>query len=202
MSLSTLRPALRLARAVLLTASMCGLAGALGGCVTGGPADSYASMGGGGTVAFDSVDGPPPQVFDRMVSILDSESKLRRVPVVSRETGASYRVRSYLSAQIRGNRTIIAWVWDVYDRNQQRTLRLSGEESTGKAGRDAWAQADDVVLRRIAQAGLTGLGGLVNGALPAEPSTPASSRGPAVASVVPETDSGTQPVQQLSFAER
>ena len=48
---------------------------------------------------------------------------------------------------------MIAWVWDVYDNNQQRALRLSGEEPAGKAGRDAWAAADDLVLRKIAQAG-------------------------------------------------
>jgi hypothetical protein len=94
-------------------------------------------------------------------------------------------VRSYLSAQIRGGRTMIAWVWDVYDRDQQRALRLSGEEATGKPGRDAWAQADDLVLRRIAQAGLTGLGGMINGTAPHEPE-PAPRipglRGPAVAS--------------------
>ena len=55
---------------------------------------------GGPTVAFESIDGPPPQVFDRMVSVLDSESKLRNLSIVSREGGASYRVRSYLSAQV------------------------------------------------------------------------------------------------------
>ena len=89
-----------------------------------------------------------------MVSVLDSESKLRNLSIVSREGGAAYRVRSYLSAQIGRGTTMIAWVWDVYDRNQQRALRLSGEEPAGKAGRDAWAAADDLVLRKIAQAGL------------------------------------------------
>ena len=59
-----------------------------------------ASTGGGSTVAFELIDGPPPQVFDRMVSVLDSESKLRNLSIVSREGGASYRVRSYLSAQV------------------------------------------------------------------------------------------------------
>ena len=79
---------------------------------------------------------------------------------------------------------MIAWVWDVYDQNQQRALRLSGAEAAGKAGRDAWAAVDDVVLRKIAQAGLTGLASMINGtpapdgALPAAPSR----RGPAVAS--------------------
>ena len=44
---------------------------------------------------------------------------------------------------------MIAWVWDVYDSNQQRALRLSGEEPAGKVGRgDAWAAADDL---RVAQ---------------------------------------------------
>ena len=41
----------------------------------------------GATVAFESIDGPPPQVFDRMVSVLDSESKLRNLSIVSREGG-------------------------------------------------------------------------------------------------------------------
>ena len=52
-------------------------------------------------------------------------------------------------------------------RNQQRALRLSGEEPAGKAGRDAWAAADDLVLRRIAQAGFSGLTAMVNGTAPA-----------------------------------
>jgi hypothetical protein len=104
---------------------------------------------------------------------------------VSREGAAAYRVRSYLSAQINHGRTTIAWVWDIYDRDQQRALRLSGEESTGKAGRDAWAAADDLVLRKIAQAGLSGLSGMVNGTTPADAPQPAPApdkRGPAVAS--------------------
>ncbi|MCC8959993.1 hypothetical protein H8B02_43285, partial [Bradyrhizobium sp. Pear77] len=131
---------------------------ALGGCAAGdNVAYSYAMAtpaSGGATVAFESIDGPPPQVFDRMVGVLDSESKLRSLSIVSRQGTAAYRVRSYLSAQVVRGRTMIAWVWDVYDSNQQRALRLSGEEPAGKAGRDAWAAADDLVLRKIAQAGL------------------------------------------------
>jgi hypothetical protein len=178
------QPTMRSFRAVVLLAMLCGLGGCAGGGASSGPANSFASTAGGTTVAFESIDGPPPPVFDRMVGVLDSEAKLRNIAVVSREGSAAYRVRSYLSAQIRGGRTIIAWVWDVYDRDQQRALRLSGEEATGKPGRDAWAQADDLVLRRIAQAGLTGLGGMLNGTAPQEPQ-PAPRipglRGPAVA---------------------
>ena len=77
-------------------------------------------------------------------------------------------------------------MWDVYDRDQQRALRLTGEEPAGKAGRDAWAAADDLVLRRIAQAGLTGLTGMINGTAPSDvPAAPPAprGRGPAVAGI-------------------
>jgi hypothetical protein len=175
----------------MIAAVLLAVAAALGGCAGGGaasggsPSASYAmaSTGSGSTVAFESIDGPPPQVFDRMVSVLDSESKLRNLSIVSREGGASYRVRSYLSAQVVRGKTVIAWVWDVYDRNQQRALRLSGEEAAGKAGRDAWAAADDLVLRKIAQAGLSGLSGMINGTPDAAPAPGPERRGPAVASV-------------------
>ena len=170
----------------MIAAALLVVSCALGGCAGGGAASgSYAmapSAGGGPTVAFESIDGPPPQVFDRMVSVLDSESKLRNLSIVSREGGASYRVRSYLSAQVVRGKTVIAWVWDVYDNNQQRALRLSGEEPAGKAGRDAWTAADDLVLRKIAQAGLSGLSGMVNGTPDAAPAPAPERRGPAVAS--------------------
>src|SRR2546430_11540918 len=107
-----------------------------------------------------------------MVDVLDSESKLRHLSIVSREASASYRVRSYLAAQVSRGRTVITWVWDVYDRDQQRALRLSGEEPAGKAGRDPWTAADDLVLRKIAQAGLSGLSGMIHGTAPEEPPAP------------------------------
>jgi hypothetical protein len=178
------RMALRAGFAALFVAAACTLGGCAGGGAVGG---SFAMVNSesGPTVAFESIDGPPPQVFDRMVGVLDSESKLRNLSIVSREGTASYRVRSYLAAQVSRGRTTVAWVWDVYDQNQQRALRLSGEEPAGKAGRDPWAAADDLVLRKIAQAGLSGLSGMINGTAPADtpqPTPTPGKRGSAVAS--------------------
>src|SRR4030081_3254717 len=191
------RIAPRAAIAALLLAMACGL----GGCASGGAASgAFAMASDGPTVAFESIDGPPPQLFDRMVNVLDSESKLRHLSIVSREGAASYRVRSYLSAQVDHGRTTIAWFWDVYDRDQQRALRLSGEEPAGKAGRDPWTAADDLVLRRIAQAGLSGLSGMINGTAPdLPPPVPApGGRGPAVASAEPPSPaSGESSVSAL-----
>ena len=188
--------------AVMLLAAATALGGCAGG---GGAANSYAmapSAGSGATVAFESIDGPPPQVFDRMVGVLDSESKLRSLSVVSREGTAAYRVRSYLSAQIVRGKTVIAWVWDVYDANQQRALRLSGEELTAaKGGRDPWGAADDLVLRKIAQAGFSGLSNMINGT-PEAPGAAPGLRGPAVASVTPEAPAPEMPASALGYAER
>src|SRR6202040_3095479 len=178
------RTAPRAVMAVVLMAIACGL----GGCAAGGGASASFAMAssGGATVAFESIDGPPPQVFDRMVGVLDSESKLRNLSIVSREGSASYRVRSYLAAQVNHGRTVIAWVWDVYDRDQQRALRLSGEEPAGKAGRDPWLAADDLVLRKIAQAGFSGLSAMINGTpVPESPPPAPGKRGPAVANAQP-----------------
>jgi hypothetical protein len=203
--------AIRIAPRAVVAAMLLTIACGLGGCASGGAGSgSYAmasgGSGGGATVTFESIDGPPPQVFDRMVSVLDSESKLRNLQVVSREGSASYRVRSYLAAQVNRGRTTIAWVWDVYDRDQQRALRLSGEEPAGRAGHDAWTAADDLVLRRIAQAGFSGLSAMINGTAPADEPPPAAApdgRGPAVASAEPPLPaSDAFRVSALSYSAR
>src|SRR5689334_4978934 len=130
---STTRQAISRAAIAAVLLAAC----ALGGCAsTGGSSGAFAMAGGPATVSFASIAGPPPQVFDRMVSVLDTDSKLRNLAIVSRENAATYRVRGYLSAQVVRGRTMIAWVWDVYDGSQQRALRLSGEEPAGKPGRD------------------------------------------------------------------
>jgi hypothetical protein len=191
------RTLLRAGAVALCLAAACALGGcAAGGAATNASAFAMATDATGPTITFESIDGPPPQVFDRMVSVLDSETKLRSVAIVSRDAPAAYRVRSYLSAQVVHGRTVIAWVWDVYDRDQNRALRLSGEEPAGKGGRDPWAAADDLVLRKIAQAGLSGLSGMVNGGpadTPQPAPVPAGKRGPAVAhNDLPDATGGSE----------
>ena len=55
---------------------------------------------------------------------------------------------------VEGGKPSFAWVWDVYDADKRRALRISGEEpATGRA-RDAWSAADDQVLRGMARSGM------------------------------------------------
>jgi hypothetical protein len=128
----------------------------LGFCAAGCSSAPQASVAGaaprGATVAFDSIDGPPQSIFNRLVQDLGDEAVARQMAVVSRQGSAQYRVRGYLAALVEGKRrtTVISWVWDVYDADQQRVVRLSGEEPASGSGRGTWAAADDGVLHRIA----------------------------------------------------
>ncbi len=145
-------PALfQISRAVI-AAALLAVASGLGGCASDGRSNSYAMVGGGGgaTVAFESIDGPPPQVFDRMVGVLDSESKLRNLSVVSREGQAglpgpklSRRRRSAMAAPpLPGSGTSMT-------PTSSARCACPATEPTSKSGRgDAWAAADDLVLRQ------------------------------------------------------
>lgn len=119
-------------------------------------------------VAFESVDGPPQPVFERLVAKLTSEAQARNLPVVSRTAVASWRVRLYLAAHVEGKQAALTWVADVFDAGLERAFRLSGEEPLA-GRRDLWAQADDAVLGRIAARALDALAAGIAGNPPVLP---------------------------------
>ena len=147
----------RVCSAVLAVA----MAGALAGCNQDGRSSVAGMQPRGATVAFESIDGPPQGQFNTLVRNLNDEAQQRRLAVLSREASSAYRVRGYLAAKVAKDRTLdrttISWVWDVFDRDEQRVLRINGEEVVkrpGKDVRDAWNVADEAVLRRIASASM------------------------------------------------
>jgi hypothetical protein len=124
----------------------------------------------GPSIAFDSIDGPPVAVFNRLVDNISSEAQQRAIAIASREGSANYRVRGYLAAQVIRGRTHISWVWDVYDDVKVRALRIRGEEAGGRGGADPWSVADDAMLRRIARLSMDRLAAFLrNPDAPAEP---------------------------------
>ena len=146
-------PAARRARLILGALAAILLGAASSACTTTGQPTAVGSTR-GPTVAFESIDGPPESVFHRLVQQISDEAEIRQVAVVSRTEAAQYRVRGYVAAQMQNKRSTVAWVWDVYDAEQRRTLRISGEEPASAAGTGTWAVADDQVLRRVARAGM------------------------------------------------
>jgi hypothetical protein len=141
------------------------------------------AIGGGPTVAFESIDGPPPGVFQKLVQNIEAEAGTRQLAVVSREGPAQYRVRGYLSAQVERRQVTIAWVWDVYDADKRRAVRITGEEKAGSAGRDAWMAADDRTLRAIARAGTTQLAAFFANPVREQPGPGPADGGVAVAAI-------------------
>jgi hypothetical protein len=140
---------------------------ALGGCSSSGFPGAFSGVGGQGrTVAFESIDGPPETVFKNLVQQLNQEAQARQISVVSREAAAQYRIRGYVAAHVQGKKTTISWVWDIYDADRQRAMRLTGEE-VGTSSRTAWNAADDQVLNHIARDGMTRLAAFL-----ADPSAP------------------------------
>src|SRR5262249_52409887 len=143
----------RQARIGIVAAVLFGLAA--GGCSNSPQPVAVSAGPRGPTVAFESIDGPPESIFRQLVQNISDEAAGRQSAVVSREASAQYRIRGYRGALVETRRsTVIAWVWDVYDANQQRALRITGEEPASGAGRGTWAAADDQVLRRIAKTGI------------------------------------------------
>src|SRR5438093_11666521 len=105
----------------------------------------------GPSIAFESIDGPPLPIFQRLVADLAAEAEQRQVLVVSRAGQPAYRVRGYLAALLSHGKTHIGWVWDVYDAQKQRAFRIAGEEVFPGKSADPWAPLDDAMLSRIAR---------------------------------------------------
>jgi hypothetical protein len=175
-------PGFAFGRARLGVAACLALALAAGGCAsTPQPGANLASDRGGASIAFESIDGPPVAVFQNLVTTLAAEATARQVRVVSRAGQPAYRIRGYLAAIVAGGRSHISWVWDVYDTDKRRVLRIAGEEAAGRPGANAWAAADDQMLHRIARTSMDRLAAFL-AAPPAPPAEPATQPGqPAVA---------------------
>lgn len=156
---------------------------ALAGCATSDPTitGSIPAASGTRTIAFESVDGPPRPVFDRLVAALSAEAERRALPVVTHTGPATYRVRAYLATIVekKKKQATLTWVWEIFDSSENRAFRLAGEESLGLARNDVWAQCDDATLQRVAARGFDELVARL-GPLPTPDGVPAAT-GPAVA---------------------
>lgn len=169
----TARRALRaMTRAGVCAAIFCGLL--LAGCQTEQQQLAASAAPHGATVAFDSIDGLPRQQFQHLVDNLNREAQTRRLAILPREQASAYRVRGYFAAAVEKGRTTVSWVFDVFDRDAHRALRITG--STPVSGRD-WAAADAGLMQKVAQSSIDELAGFLASA----DSVPASPTGPRLA---------------------
>jgi hypothetical protein len=147
-------------------------------------------------IAFDSIDGPPPEVFKRLVAQLSTQAETRELPVVSRTNQAAWHVRFYLAAHTQKKQASISWVGDVYDARLNRAYRVSGEEPLGTNRKDVWALADNAVLARIAANSLDAIMSGARNPAPADSAPVAEPVEPQAAPAGSPADMGT-PVAAL-----
>lgn len=159
------------------------------GCGSLGPTPGPTAQARDVSIAFESIDGLPRDISQRLLRDLNEEAAALQIAVVPASGAPAYRMRGYVAAHAEGSATSIAWAWDVYDAELQRAFRLSGEERAGStatpAGRNpaarSWAMADEALLRRIARAGMEQLAGLLGSPpAPAAPPPAAPARSGAV----------------------
>lgn len=151
----------RAVRAALRTLSVAGLvigtAVTLAACNPDNRPTVAAAQPRGATVAFESIDGPPETQFRALVHDLNSEAQVRQIAVISRQNPSAYRVRGYLAATVENGRTTISWVWDVFDRDQRRALRINGSEIAKANQGRGWKAADEAMMQRIAKGSMAEL---------------------------------------------
>ncbi len=159
---------------------------AAGGCGTIAPMLGPLTQSHDTRVTVESIDGPPHEVAQRLISDLSSEGAPLKIAVVAGEAGAAYRMRGYLATHASGSTTAVTWAWDVYDAGLNRAFRLTGEERVATGRNPGWTVADEALVRRIAHAGMDQLADLM-----ASPPAPAE---PGPAAPVPPSRIGTDTV--------
>lgn len=156
---------------------------ALAGGVPNGEPGFSAAEPRGASVAFESIDGLPSAQFHQFVQDINQEADTRRLAIVVREQPSAYRVRGYLSATVEKGRTTVSWVWDVFNRDWQRALRINGAQTTKGRG---WQSVDDAMLKQIAESSMNQLTAFLTSSA-AEPQKPAA--GPAQVAFLDDKDS-------------
>ncbi len=146
----------RLSHAGFCVATIAALA--LAGCQTDQQVAANSVQPRGASVAFDSIDGLPSGQFRTLVDQLNQEAQSRRIAVLPRAQTAAYRVRGYFAAAVEKGRTTASWVFDVFDRDEHRALRISG--STPISGKD-WTAADPALMQNVATSSMDELAGFL-----------------------------------------
>ncbi len=158
--------------------ALAAMAWALVGCAGGPMQGFFGRSGKSASVTFMKTIGPPAGVEKALNVELASAAKEHDVPIV--QSGASYKVRGYLSTSPDGPNYKLAYIWDVLDASDKRVHRILGEQPIPKKGSDPWAGVDRQALSAIAATTMGDLAAWLPNQEPAErPVATAAQRTPA-----------------------
>jgi hypothetical protein len=148
-------------RAISAFAGLIACAG-LGGCVEDGPSLSASAPATlarsnmiarvgvsprGAPLAFTTIEGAPESVLARFRKATAAAS--RDIATTSPKD-AAYLARGYITAYAADGGTVIAAVWDLYDKRQKRVQRHEDYVVVKSAAEDPWAVANDQSMAALA----------------------------------------------------
>jgi ABC-type transport auxiliary lipoprotein component len=129
----------------------------------------------GVSIAIDAIEGPPEAVQNAFSAALSQAAASHQVTVVDDSQGPRYRLKGYLTASSTSDgKTMLAYVWDVFDAKNRRAQRVAGAEPAAGDPADLWAQIDDKILQRVAAKSMDGIADFLanaSGAAPAVATT-------------------------------
>lgn len=101
------------------------------------------------SVAFVSVDGPPAAVSANFSQIMAREATAHDI-VIADVKKARYLVRGYLSAYQTADGAAVEYVWDVFNKDKQRTQRVDDVLEVKGEGSDPWRIVGEAALASVA----------------------------------------------------
>lgn len=101
------------------------------------------------SVAFVSVDGPPAAVAASFSQSLAREAAAQDI-VIADPKKAHYLVRGYLSAYATEDGAAVEYVWDIFNKDKQRTQRVNDVLEVKGEGADPWRIVSEAALASVA----------------------------------------------------
>ncbi|WP_349940867.1 hypothetical protein [Fulvimarina sp. MAC8] len=103
-------------------------------------------------VQFLPLVGAPNEQANILAQALSDEAGRSSVTIRPASDGqASVRLKGYFSAFDEGDQSVLVYVWDVLDPNDERIHRIQGQERYAKSPDGPWAGVDRTVLDRVAR---------------------------------------------------
>jgi hypothetical protein len=103
----------------------------------------------GASVAFVSVDGPPAAISASFSQIMAREAAAHDI-VIADAKKARYLVRGYLSASQTADGAEVDYVWDIFNKDKQRTQRVDDAIEIKGDGADPWRIVGEAALASVA----------------------------------------------------
>ncbi|WP_419906066.1 hypothetical protein [Hoeflea sp.] len=108
------------------------------------------------TISFTPVIGAPVNAVQPLSRQLGSEARARGLVILTSGDGNSNHIlKGYFSAFADGDKTTVAFVWDVLDGNGTRLHRIRGQEVAQGTAADPWDVVQDVTMETIAARTIT-----------------------------------------------